>query len=545
MAAKELRRKLRTRYFRDGDLTPRAFFHALGELFYFAGFHTEYFLRRLGRLVRRGVHGFAGGIVWLLHLAGSILRPLGATILEDLSAPWVQLRQGFRNLRTMLRQEREAGGGNVAGKGWRYLLNGIHAYRDLAWNALSYLLPLAAGAVFVLVVHTVLNYQFALRVEYRGEIVGFIESETVYEEAKAIVNERVRGSGENVRLMDDAALSLTLSVVDRAALSGKSVLADDLVAMSPEKFQNALGVWVNDVLVGATTEMPVVQAAYNGPLAGNGEGDATVSYRQDVRLQPGLYFTDTLISGEELVARLTGQAPFTLPSGEDLQWNILAETQTTVRQTYTEAYSLERQVIERDDLPWGEEAVLVAGQDGQRTVVADVVYVDGTEVQRTVISETILTEPVQEVVEYGTLNQYGGVAGEPGDGQFIWPVPNCTGQSRGYITYGSYVAHRGLDITAKYGTPILAADNGLVEFSGAGTGGNWSYGNFVKIDHGNGYTTLYGHMAAVAVESGQYVGKGEVIGYVGSTGRSTGNHCHFEITKNGKLQNPAGYVARP
>ena len=544
MAAKELRRKLRTRYFRDGDMSPRAFFHALGELFYFFGFHAEYLLRRWGRLARKGVRGFGGGIVWLFQLAGSILRPLGATVLEDLRAPWAQLRQGFKNLRTMVRQEREAGAEDLAGKGWRYVLNGIHAYRDLVWNALSYLLPLGAAAVFLFTVHTVLGYQFALRVEYRGETIGFIENETVYEDAKAIVSERVRGSGERAENTDEPLL--TLAIVDKAALSGKSALADDLVAMSPEKFQNALGVLVNEVLVGATTDMAVVQEAYNAPLmADSQEGAATVSYRQDVRLEPGLYFIDNLISGAELVARLTGQAPFELPSGEAIQWNVLAETQTTVRQTYTETYALERQVIERDDLPWGEENVLVPGQDGQRTVTADVVYVDGTEVQRTVLSETVLTEPVQEVVEYGILNEYGGVAGAPGDGLFIWPVPEYTGQSRGYLAYGSYVAHRGLDITAKYGTPIVAADNGLVEFAGAGSGGNWSYGNFVKIDHGNGYTTLYGHMAAVAVESGQYVDKGKVIGYVGSTGRSTGNHCHFEISKDGKLQNPALYVARP
>ena len=85
----------------------------------------------------------------------------------------------------------------------------------------------------------------------------------------------------------------------------------------------------------------------------------------------------------------------------------------------------------------------------------------------------------------------------------------------------------------------------MVTFAGTGRGYNWSYGNFVKLDHGNGYTSLYGHMAAVAVTEGQYVGKGQVIGYVGSTGRSSGNHCHFEIEKNHVLQDPADYVTRP
>lgn len=98
--------------------------------------------------------------------------------------------------------------------------------------------------------------------------------------------------------------------------------------------------------------------------------------------------------------------------------------------------------------------------------------------------------------------------------------------------------HQGTDIAADYGTPIIAAESGTVTIAGSYGG----YGNAVKIDHGvlsdgSYYTTLYGHMSTVAVAVGQTVTKGQVIGYEGSTGWSTGPHLHFEVTKDGSVVN--------
>lgn len=543
---KELLRRQKLHYFRDGDISPRALAHAAGDLFYFTGYQAEYFLLNLGRGIRALCQGAVDSVLWLWALAGSILRPLWNNIHEDLTAPLRQLRQGVVNLRTMLREEREAGR-DVKGKGLRYVLNGIRTYRGLATRALAYLMPLGAAAVFALTVHTVLGYNFALKVEYGGQTLGFIQSQEVYEGARDIVRQRLRGSDADDGW--DETPTMTLSVVDKAGLYDQSALANKIVSLSSEKFQDATGVLVNGVLVGVTADSQLVQQKINEALAPQKEAlagqDATVGFRQSVQLDPGLYFTSTLIPGEELVARLTGEAPITLPSGEEIVWNVLSEVQTTIHVTYVEDYSLPEQTVENPELEWGLERVLQEGSAGQRQVEANVMYVDGVEVQRTVLSSADLIAPVQRVVEYGTKNEYGGVAGAIGDGDFIWPVPGYRDVSRGLIRYGSYISHRGLDITAAYYTPILAADNGVVTFAGTGRGYNWSYGNFVKLDHGNGYTSLYGHMAAVAVTEGQYVGKGQVIGYVGSTGRSSGNHCHFEIEKNHVLQDPADYVTRP
>lgn len=100
-------------------------------------------------------------------------------------------------------------------------------------------------------------------------------------------------------------------------------------------------------------------------------------------------------------------------------------------------------------------------------------------------------------------------------------------------------AHLGIDIGSPNGTPIKAAADGVVTFAGYTTGG---YGNLVVISHGNGIETYYGHASKIYVSKGQTVSSGDVIAAVGSTGRSTGNHLHFEIRKNGNQINPEKYV---
>lgn len=98
--------------------------------------------------------------------------------------------------------------------------------------------------------------------------------------------------------------------------------------------------------------------------------------------------------------------------------------------------------------------------------------------------------------------------------------------------------HAGLDFTAPQGTPIYATADGRIKTAGSSSGG---YGNHVVINHGYGYETLYGHMVRVKVRAGRTVKRGEVIGWVGNTGKSTGPHCHYEVHKNGNAVDPVFY----
>jgi murein DD-endopeptidase MepM/ murein hydrolase activator NlpD len=104
--------------------------------------------------------------------------------------------------------------------------------------------------------------------------------------------------------------------------------------------------------------------------------------------------------------------------------------------------------------------------------------------------------------------------------------------------YKTIKMHAGLDFTAPQGTPIYATADGAIKVTGYSDGG---YGNHVIIDHGYGYETLYGHMVRIKARKGQKIKRGEIIGYVGSTGKSTGPHCHYEVHKNGQKLDPVYY----
>ncbi len=123
-------------------------------------------------------------------------------------------------------------------------------------------------------------------------------------------------------------------------------------------------------------------------------------------------------------------------------------------------------------------------------------------------------------------------AGVQGSSNFIWPTSGVITQY--YVWY-----HQALDIASPASPPILAADGGTVTYSGCL---NWGYGCHVIIDHGNGYQTLYAHLSSYSVEPGDFVGQGSQIGIMGSTGRSTGAHLHFEIRSGGQILNPLGFL---
>ena len=135
----------------------------------------------------------------------------------------------------------------------------------------------------------------------------------------------------------------------------------------------------------------------------------------------------------------------------------------------------------------------------------------------------------------------GGSSSSGGTGRFMWP---CRGEITSYFgwrthpIFGTTKYHSGMDIAVDYGTPIMAADSGTVIYSG------WlgGYGYAVMIDHGSGLVTLYAHNQSLNVYEGQYVSKGTCIAYAGSTGYSTGPHCHFEVRLHGEVTEPLNYL---
>ncbi len=127
-----------------------------------------------------------------------------------------------------------------------------------------------------------------------------------------------------------------------------------------------------------------------------------------------------------------------------------------------------------------------------------------------------------------------------GSGRFIWPVPN-------YFKVSSHFGprnrrhHDGIDIPAPIGTPIVAVDDGVVFYSDNGIRG---YGNMIVVLHGDDIFTVYAHNDRNTVEKGDRVKKGDLIGHVGNTGRSTGPHLHFEIRVKNKVKNPSDFLSK-
>lgn len=193
----------------------------------------------------------------------------------------------------------------------------------------------------------------------------------------------------------------------------------------------------------------------------------------------------------------------------------------------TEVIPFEK-IVEEDPTKFkGEDVVKQEGVNGEKEVAYLVKEVNGKQVEKNITKETVLVEPKNNIVVKGTK-----VISSRGTGQFVWPT------SGGYISsymgerWGSY--HRGIDIARPSNYNIKASDNGVV----VAAGWDGSYGQKVVINHKNGYQTLYAHLSEIKVSVGQVVPQGTVIGIMGTTGRSTGIHLHFEVQKNGSLVNP-------
>ena len=190
---------------------------------------------------------------------------------------------------------------------------------------------------------------------------------------------------------------------------------------------------------------------------------------------------------------------------------------------------LERQIAEAD-------ALIISLEEDTESAIA--------EYEISIASEDKMAKYLDEMSLQYAHEQDAELRGVYSDLQFIWPVPSCTllTSPYGYRTHPilDYERlHAGLDIGAKFGEEIIAADGGTVliaEYSD-------SYGNFVLIDHGDRYSTAYGHMSEIAVEAGQEVKQGELIGYIGSTGWSTGPHLHFEIRLDGERIDPEEFFS--
>ena len=234
------------------------------------------------------------------------------------------------------------------------------------------------------------------------------------------------------------------------------------------------------------------------------------AFLHEIRLVDGIYLAGSVQPYHEII--------------QALQSRDLLQVKTVYTRVYQEPIPYDQQTVERSDLGFGVVETIQQGVDGTQQLTEEITYVNGVQTAAEVVHIDILTPAVPEITARGT-HLAPGMTAELDGYTFIWPVPQYKHVSR---WMGGSDNHKGADIAAPRGTPIIASASGTV-VTATYHNSVFSYGNYVILDHGDGYRTLYAHMSAFAVKQGDVVQQGQIIGYVGDTGYSFGCHCHFEM----------------
>ena len=183
----------------------------------------------------------------------------------------------------------------------------------------------------------------------------------------------------------------------------------------------------------------------------------------------------------------------------------------------------------------------VEDKESEQQVLLDQAIYDRDTSERMYEEIMAASQEVANMIRRSHMSSAGYSGAPAGAGVMIWPISGPITSEFGWRThpiFGTARFHSGLDIGGDYGMPIYAAASGTVIYAGWISG----YGNAVIIDHGGGVTTLYGHNDSLNVSEGENVAQGQVIAMCGSTGNSTGPHCHFEVRENGEPVSPYGYL---
>ncbi len=338
----------------------------------------------------------------------------------------------------------------------------------------------------------------AYEVLVNGESVGYVKDSSVYEKALArhvatyLPEEKEGIEIQSISITDEVMLSKT-EVYDRRLKTEDEIY--DIISKA---------VIANKIYV--VKEGDSIWQIAN-------DNDMTLDELLDIN--PNITENGAIYPGDEL--SLVKEVP-------------RVSVQVTYLSTFTDIAYRDIEEVPNNDKYVTYKKVLQEGSDGKSTFVVEMKTVNGVESKRDLISEEVIVAPVKKIVEVGTLN----TPPKSASGNFKLPA---SGRRTDYFGARGGT-HKGIDIAAPAGTPVYASDGGTVKFAG------WygAYGNLVIIDHGNGYQTYYGHNSKIYVSAGQKVYQGQHLAAMGTTGRSTGNHCHFEIRKNGVPVNPVPYL---
>lgn len=284
-------------------------------------------------------------------------------------------------------------------------------------------------------------------------------------------------------------------------------------------------------------------------LATQAESEQLATYRRHVRAmeENGRYTYLSILFGSRSLGELMSNLDMI---GEIMEADQRSYEQYTAAREQSEQIQAEYETMLTElDSRQGEleteKAVLEVQIDEATQMIVDLeaqLETDRAAYEEQLAKEAALEADIQEMI--AELERQEAANSIVSTGTYIWPLPGYSPGSaygwRIHPIWGDRRFHAGEDIGAPMGTPILAADSGLVTVIPDNGNG---YGNYIMINHGGGRVTLYAHMSGFAVSNGATVTQGQTIGYVGSTGNSTGPHLHFEVRVNGATTDPKSYFS--
>ena len=559
----------------------------IGEALYALGYSTEYVFVRAGR-------GLRSSWLWLWHSAAALLRsmaaiafPGAAQMFRDLFGPiWLFFRGCGSLLVHAHRVRKEKGFAVACRESVHYLTSGVRRNIRTLPRMAMYVLPVCALAVMVTVFNNTIRQPYALEVQVNGQTVGYVANEDVFNSAREAVQERINYAGTD---HTEWTVEPTYTVTVAHKTLDENEMADAILKSASDQISEGTALYLDGELTAVCNDGTALQSYLSSllePYEDPENSNMTVGFNKEVTLENGIYFNDSFQNEADVEQELSGvqqqEKIYTVQMGDTL-WSIAQKNDLTFRELCELNPSFKgAQLNEKSNIQAGDELIVTKqeamlevritkvetwqeeipystetttsneytvgtkktvqnGVNGLRQITAQRVYnTDGIQLSQKILSTEVVQEPVTEKIVKGTKKVTNSTTYITGSGQFIWPVPGYRYCSR---WYGS--GHKGVDICAAAGTPIYASAGGTVtkagyNKAGAGTG----YGYSIVISHGSGYTTVYAHCLSLAVHSGQSVKQGQLIGYVGSTGRSSGNHCHFEIRRNGSYIAPQNVFNR-
>ncbi|MBQ9674139.1 MAG: peptidoglycan DD-metalloendopeptidase family protein [Ruminococcus sp.] len=397
------------------------------------------------------------------------------------------------------------------------------ALTGYAFPAVSILL------LVITVVYWTQYVNFGLKVQRDGETVALVADTGVIEKAREITSDK---------LSDDIGEEFTpvyqVTVVDKDDSADK--VSNAIVSNEDSVSDNLAGLYVNDELIGVCSSADELNEKLDSLIAVYKEkyDDKTeVGFSNEVEVKEGIFNNDELVTVDELIEKAQSEK----------QIQVLVKTE--IIETETIPYETKTTYDKNKDSSY--QKVKQKGVNGKQETTYMVSYLDGVQIDAVVKNVKTTQKPVEKIIVKGkgskaSSKTYKSTVSSSG---FMWPVPSVhtISSTYGYREGGEF--HTGLDIADGncYGATIVASKAGTVEWAGYDDSG---YGNYVIINHGDGYKTLYGHCSAVYVSQGQKVKQGQSIAAIGSTGQSTGNHCHFEVRtgdQRSDRQNPLNYVS--